>query len=129
MSGLTVKKVHIGNHEAKQVYFEAFPKNERMPYLLMILMSKLWNTDYLIFYDGATPVGIMYLAKNFRCIYIPERRGSVSYCHRQAKHGHRQPFGEPWAMAAGNKQEQFFAPYRYLPGSIYLLKKEKKSSI
>ena len=70
MSGLTVKKVHIGNHEAKQVYFEAFPKNERMPYPLMIAMSKLWNTDFLIFYDGATPVGILYLAKNFRLVFI-----------------------------------------------------------
>ena len=70
MSELTTKPVNLRNRDAKRIYFEAFTKNERMPYPLMIAMSKLWHTDFLIFYDEKTPVGIIYLAKNRRLVFV-----------------------------------------------------------
>lgn len=70
MIELIAKTVNYRDHNAKRIYFEAFPKKERMPYPLMIAMSMLWNTDFLIFYDGKKPVGIIYLAKNHRLIFV-----------------------------------------------------------
>lgn len=69
-SELTTKPVNLRNRDAKRIYFEAFTKNERMPYPLMIAMSKLWHTDFLFFYDEKTPVGIIYLAKNRRLVFV-----------------------------------------------------------
>lgn len=67
---LTAKKAHFFDGSAKKIYFESFPKEERMPYPLMVAMSKLWNTDFLIFSDGNTPVGILYLAKNSKLVFV-----------------------------------------------------------
>ena len=33
----------------KEIYFDSFPKNERMPFPMMVAMSKLWNTEFLGF--------------------------------------------------------------------------------
>ncbi len=30
----------------KEIYISSFPKEERMPFWLMLLMGKLWNTKY-----------------------------------------------------------------------------------
>ena len=67
---LTVKKARLSDREAKRIYYEAFPKEERMPYPLMVAMAKLWNTDFLLFFDGDLPVGMIYLAKNRKLIFI-----------------------------------------------------------
>ena len=48
--------------EIKEVYLSSFPKEERMPFSLMLMMSCLWNTDFLAFYDGDTLCGFVYLA-------------------------------------------------------------------
>lgn len=55
--GLRIQKVKIRNTEIKRIYFEAFPKRERMPFLMMVVMSKLWNTQFFGFYDGEIPCG------------------------------------------------------------------------
>lgn len=48
--------------EIKEIYTSSFPKEERMPFALMIMMSCLWNTEFLAFYDGDTLCGIVYMA-------------------------------------------------------------------
>ena len=40
----------------------SFPKDERMPFGMMIAMSFLWNTEFLAFYDENTLCGLIYLA-------------------------------------------------------------------
>ena len=67
---LTAKRVRWKDRDAKRIYFEAFPKEERMPYFLMLGMSHLWNTEFLTFYDRETPVGVVYLAKNPSLVFI-----------------------------------------------------------
>ena len=49
---MQIKKVRFRNSDVKSIYFDSFPKNERMPFSMMVAMSKLWNTDFLSFYDG-----------------------------------------------------------------------------
>ena len=38
---LDIKKVKLSSRDIKRIYFDAFPKNERMPFFMMVLMSKL----------------------------------------------------------------------------------------
>lgn len=71
---LIVKKVRRCNSkkrkEIKAIYFRAFKKEERMPFPMMILMSYLWNTEFLAFYDGDRLCGYIYLATIFRQTFI-----------------------------------------------------------
>lgn len=67
---LTAKKAHFFDGSAKKIYFDAFPKEERMPYPLMVAMAKLWNTDFLLFFDEDLPIGMIYLAKNRKLVFI-----------------------------------------------------------
>lgn len=46
----------------KELYQSSFPKEERMPFILMLFMSCLWNTEFLAFYDEDKLCGIIYLA-------------------------------------------------------------------
>lgn len=48
--------------EIKEIYLSSFPKEERMPFVLMLLMSCLWNTQFLAFYDDKTLCGLVYMA-------------------------------------------------------------------
>lgn len=43
---IRAEKVKLNNKNIKRIYFEAFPKKERMPFLMMGAMSKLWNTNF-----------------------------------------------------------------------------------
>lgn len=43
---LDIEKARLSSQDIKRIYFETFPKNERMPFFLMVLMSKLWNTQF-----------------------------------------------------------------------------------
>lgn len=58
------------NHDVKNIYFEAFPKEERMPFPLMVAMSKLWNTNFWAFYDDDTLCGFVYIATNRKLAFI-----------------------------------------------------------
>ena len=70
MGKLTAEKVHLKDKEIKRIYCDAFPKEERMAFPLMVAMSKLWNTDFLAFYEDGCPIGLVYLAKNRRLVFV-----------------------------------------------------------
>ncbi|MBQ8388585.1 MAG: GNAT family N-acetyltransferase [Clostridia bacterium] len=67
---MNVKKVKLGHSDVKRIYFESFPKSERMPFPLMVAMSKLWNTDFLSFYEEDTLCGFVYLAHNRKIVFV-----------------------------------------------------------
>jgi GNAT superfamily N-acetyltransferase len=58
------------SHAAKRIYFEAFPKEERMPFPMMVAMSKLWSTDFWAFYDDDALCGFVYTAHNPHLLFI-----------------------------------------------------------
>ena len=61
---LCIEKVRKSKHRQaiKNIYTSAFPKEERMPFWMMNLMSCLWNTEFLAFSDQKTPCGLVYMA-------------------------------------------------------------------
>ena len=67
---IRAEKVKLNNKNIKRIYFEAFPKKERMPFLMMVAMSKLWNTNFWGFYDGDTLCGLVYLACNRKIVFV-----------------------------------------------------------
>ena len=67
---MNVKKVKLGHSDVKRIYFESFPKSERMPFPLMVAMSKLWNTDFFGFYEEDTLCGFIYLAHNRKIVFV-----------------------------------------------------------
>ena len=67
---LRTQKVKLNNADIKRIYFEAFPKKERMPFSMMVAMSKLWNTQFFGFYDGDIPCGFIYLAFNKKIVFV-----------------------------------------------------------
>lgn len=48
--------------EVKNIYTTSFPKEDRMPFGMMLMMSYLWNTEFLSFYDRDTLCGFVYMA-------------------------------------------------------------------
>lgn len=48
--------------EIKEIYLSSFLKEDRMPFLLMCMLSYLWNTEFLSFYDEDTLCGFVYMA-------------------------------------------------------------------
>lgn len=46
---MQIQKVKLGSSDVKEIYFDSFPENERMPFPMMVAMSKLWNTEFLAF--------------------------------------------------------------------------------
>lgn len=67
---IRTEKVRLNSTEIKRIYFEAFTKKERMPFPMMVAMSKLWNTEFLGFYDGNTLCGFIYLAHNSKIVFV-----------------------------------------------------------
>lgn len=62
MMELRVENVTRKSKRVKQIYIDSFPKEERMPFWLMILMAKRKNTDFLAFYDKDILCGLSYIA-------------------------------------------------------------------
>lgn len=60
---LRVEEVKYSNSkkEVKEMYHSSFSKEDRMPFALMVLMSYLWNTEFLAFYDDEL-CGFVYMA-------------------------------------------------------------------
>ncbi len=60
---LRVEKVRTSKRkqEIKDIYVSSFPKEDRMPFVLMIMMSYLWHTKFLAFYDDVL-CGFVYMA-------------------------------------------------------------------
>ncbi len=70
---LRAEKVNGKNKDrqrVKEIYFSAFPKEERMAFGLMLIMGKLWNTKFLSFHDGETVCGFVYMAITKKLIFI-----------------------------------------------------------
>lgn len=67
---IRTEKVKLSSADIKRIYFEAFPKKERMPFPMMVAMSKLWNTQFFGFYDGNIPCGLIYMASNRKIVFV-----------------------------------------------------------
>lgn len=67
---MQIKKVKLRNIDVKDIYIDSFPKKERMPFQMMVAMSKLWNTDFWAFYDKDTLCGFIYLAHNRKIVFV-----------------------------------------------------------
>ena len=67
---LRTQRVKRNNIDIKRIYFEAFPKRERMPFPMMVAMSQLWNTQFFGFYDGDIPCGFIYYAFNRKIVFV-----------------------------------------------------------
>ncbi len=67
---IRMQKVKLLNRNVRQMYLDAFPAKERMPFPMMVLMSKLWNTDFQGVYDGDNLCGFIYLAHNRKMVFI-----------------------------------------------------------
>lgn len=63
-SHMTVEKVLRSKRkkEIKEIYMSSFPKEERMPFALMMIMSCLWNTQFYAYYDKKNLCGLVYMA-------------------------------------------------------------------
>lgn len=48
--------------EIKRIYEASFPKEERMPFVLMLCMSGMKSTEFLAFYDADKLCGFVYMA-------------------------------------------------------------------
>lgn len=60
---LTVTPVTLKNiKEVKKIYTYSFAKEDRMSPLLMLMLSKTKNTDFLSFYNKANLCGFVYMA-------------------------------------------------------------------
>ncbi|MGL4344557.1 MAG: hypothetical protein ACRCTE_05105 [Cellulosilyticaceae bacterium] len=70
--GLSVEKVRRSKRkqEIKGIYTEAFVKEDRMPFWMMIAMSYLWHTEFLAFYDGDTLCGFTYMATMGKLTFV-----------------------------------------------------------
>ena len=67
---MRTQKVRFFSRKVREMYLDAFPPAERMPFPLMVSMSKLWHNDCLEFYDGDTLYGFVYLAHNCKLVFI-----------------------------------------------------------
>ena len=69
---LRVEKVRSSarKQEIRAVYTAAFPKEEQMPFGLMVALSYLWHTEFLAYYDGETLCGFVYAATIGRQTFI-----------------------------------------------------------
>lgn len=67
---LEIQNVKMRSTAIKRIYLEAFPKRERMPFPMMVAMSKLWNTQFFGFYHNSIPCGFTYLASNRKLAFL-----------------------------------------------------------
>ncbi len=56
--------------KTKEIYLSAFKKEERMPFWLMLVMAKMWNTRFYSFRDKDTVCGFIYMAMSGKMIFI-----------------------------------------------------------
>ena len=67
---MRTRKVSFSSRNVRQMYLDAFPPVERMPFPVRVAMSKLWLADFLALYDGDTLYGFVYLAHNRKLVFI-----------------------------------------------------------
>ncbi len=68
---MEIKKITRKNYkEAKKILENSFPKNELLPPLLLYIISKRKNIEYKGYYDNETFIGISYIIKSKKEVYI-----------------------------------------------------------
>ena len=67
---LKTANVKLNDAGVKRIYLDAFPKEERMPFSMMVAMSKLWNTSFWAFYDKDVLCGFVYMAVNRNLAFL-----------------------------------------------------------
>lgn len=69
---LTVKNVLFDRQiaQVRRIYIDSFPAKERMPFPMMVLMSLLWHTRLLSYYDGDTLCGMTYIASMGKMTFV-----------------------------------------------------------
>lgn len=67
---LKTANVKLNDAGVKRIYLDAFPKEERMPFSMMVAMSKLWNTNFWAFYDKDVLCGFVYMAVNRNLAFL-----------------------------------------------------------
>lgn len=67
---LKAKKVKLRNKEVKKIYVDSFIKEERLPFLLMVILSKITSTDFLAFYDKNELCGFIYMATSNKITFV-----------------------------------------------------------
>ena len=70
--------------EIKELYFSSFLKEDRMPFWMMLIMSYLWHTEFIAFYDDDTLCGFVYMATLRKVTFVmffavPENLRSKGY--------------------------------------------------
>ncbi len=65
-----IAPVSKNRRRIKQIYFDSFPKKERMPFWMMCLMSKMKNTEFYSCSDNGQVCGFAYLAAIEKVTFI-----------------------------------------------------------
>lgn len=67
---LSTENVTRKSKKVKEIYLASFPKEERMPYLLMLVLSKMPTTEFLSFHEKGQVCGFAYLAMVDHIVFI-----------------------------------------------------------
>ena len=60
--GITMEPVSKYRRQVKRIYFDSFPKKDRMPYWMLLLMAKMNHTEFRAFCDQGRVCGFSYFA-------------------------------------------------------------------
>lgn len=67
---LRVEKISLKNKEVKKIYVDSFPKQERLPFFFMVLLSKMKETDFLAFYNDDIVCGFTYIGTVNNIVFV-----------------------------------------------------------
>lgn len=57
-------------NKIKKIFKYSFPKEERMPFFMMLLLTKMQSMEFISFYDGETLCGFVYMVSNQNVTFI-----------------------------------------------------------
>lgn len=72
---MTLKSERVTNKSKdmkhiKKIFKYSFPKEERMPFFMMLLLTKIQNMEFVSFYDRDTLCGFVYMVSNQNITFI-----------------------------------------------------------
>lgn len=65
-----VTLINKNRQKVKEIYKSSFRKEDRMPFMLMLLMASLKSTHFISFHDGDTLCGFVYMAAIKRITFV-----------------------------------------------------------
>ena len=68
--GITMEPVSKYRRQVKRIYFDSFPKKDRMPYWMLLLMAKMNHTEFRAFCDQGRVCGFSYFAAVGKITFI-----------------------------------------------------------